>query len=203
MTLALAGIVQAASLVSQLAQTGKLDETAWEATIRSIFVTDPENTLAVYGGLPGIQYGLEKLVLLLTPPTRPTETRFMLAIMRLQKKISRSAKMTEALTKRITKTKKQAEYFSPTHPTVIASLADIYETTLNALHFRTAVWGNHRALAVQSHMEKIRALLLAGVRSSVLWRQMGGSRLSLIFMRAKIRGTAQHILASFPHDAIP
>ncbi len=198
MTLALAGIVQAASLVNQLAQTGKFDEVAFEASIQSIFVTEPENTLAVYGGLLGIRYGLEKLILLLTPPTRPAETRFMLAMMRLQKKISHSQKTTDVLTKRIQQAKKQVTYFSPTHPTVIANLADIYENALNTLHFRTAVFGNHRILAVHAHMEKIRALLLAGIRSSVLWRQMGGSRFTLIFLRGRIRETARQLLARFP-----
>ncbi len=33
---------------------------------------------------------------------------------------------------------------------------------------------------------RIRALLLAGIRAAVLWRQVGGSRLKLLFGRKRI-----------------
>ncbi len=46
----------------------------------------------------------------------------------------------------------------------------------------------------QKTWKKIRALLLAGIRSSVLWRQMGGSRLQFIFSRQKIKKTAEKLL---------
>jgi high frequency lysogenization protein len=193
-TLALAGIVQAAALVKELAQTGKLDETAYKATIYSLFQTQPENILAVYNGLPGIKYGLEQLINILEPSKMPAQARYMLSLMRLQKKIWRSAEVTETLTLRLNQTKKQVDYFSLLHPTVIASLADIYLSIISTFKFRIIIWGGKRILSTAENMEKIRAILLGGVRSAVLWRQLGGSRLNLIFSRKKINAMAHKIL---------
>ncbi len=199
-TIALAGIVQAVSLVKDLAQTGKLDEAAYQASIYSLFQTDPENVLAVYDGIQGVKYGLEKLVLMLEPTTTQIQTRYMLSLMHLQKKIWNNAKMLDALSQRLNQTKKQVNYFSLLHSTVIANLADIYLSTISTLKFRIIIWGNQRILSAVENMEKIRALLLAGIRSVVLWRQVGGSRFQLIFSRAKIRAMAKKILAELPTE---
>ena len=197
-TLALAGVAQAASLVKDLAQKGKIDDIAYQTSIKSIFQTDPPDVLAVYGGnIDGLKFGLETLITLFETKTILTDTRYMLALMRLQKKISRSKKMLHILSQRLDQAKKQAEYFSFFHPTVIANLADIYLNTISTFKFRIIIWGSQRILTAPENMEKIRALLLAGVRSAVLWRQVGGSRLQLIFSRGKIIQMAKKILADY------
>ena len=197
-TLALAGITQAASLIKELAQTGKTDEAAWQTSIYSVFQTNPPDIMAVYhDNLDGIKWGLEKLIAQMETPTVLMQSRYMLAIMRLQKKISRSGNVLKMLTTRLEQAQKQVDYFSLLHPMVIANLADIYINIIRTLRFRIIIFGNKRILTTPETMEKIRALLLAGVRSSVLWRQVGGSRLQLIFSRAKISAMAKKILAGF------
>lgn len=193
-TIALAGIMQALNAVRELAQTGKTDTAAFETCIYSIFQTNPANTTDVYGGIEAIKPGIEKLIAQLGTSPNPALTRYMLSLMHLQKKVSHSTKLLNTLAKRIDHAKTQVTYFSLTHPTVIANLADIYLTTISTFKFRVIIWGNQRILSVGETMEKIRALLLAGVRSSVLWRQSGGSRFQLIFSRAKILAAAKEIL---------
>jgi high frequency lysogenization protein len=41
---------------------------------------------------------------------------------------------------------------------------------------------------------KIRALLLAGIRAALLWRQAGGDRWKLIFSRSAMQKEAQQLL---------
>ena len=41
---------------------------------------------------------------------------------------------------------------------------------------------------------QVRALLLAGIRSATLWRQVGGSRWQLIFQRKKLAQTVDRLL---------
>lgn len=194
-TIALAGIVQAVSLVRELAQSGQADEMAFQSSIYSIFQTEPRNAAAVFGGPAKVKLGLENLVALLSSRTAPMQARYMLSLIHLQKKISRSPHVLQTLSRRILQTKKQVEYFSLTHPTVIANLADTYLSTISPFKFRVIIWGSQRLLSVNENMEKIRALLLSGIRASVLWRQMGGSRFQLVFSRAKIRAMAEKILA--------
>jgi high frequency lysogenization protein len=48
------------------------------------------------------------------------------------------------------------------------------------------VHGDMRFLQQPSNAAKIRALLLAGIRSARLWRQLGGHRWQLVFSRGKL-----------------
>lgn len=195
-TLALAGLIQSVSLVKEIAQTGKANEAAYQACINSIFKTSPNNILDVYEGLPGIKLGLEKLLQIFGPQVKSSKSlmHYVLSILYLQKKISRSAKLQNQLIQRIQQAKKQVDYFHLTHPTVISNLADTYLNTISPFKFRIIIWGTERSLSVMENMDKIRALLLSGIRSAVLWRQMGGSRLQLIFSRGKIKAMAEKIL---------
>lgn len=193
---ALAGIVQAISLIEEIAQTGKTNETMLETSVNSLFQTNPVNVIAVFGSLNHLQHGLEKLIVALhtKSPNSYLMIRHMLSLMSLQKKISRSPNAIGLLTERLNQAKKQADYFHLKHPTVIANLADIYLTVINPFRFRYYISGNQQVFTIKENMEKIRALLLSAIRASVLWRQMGGSRLQLIFAREKIKSSARLLL---------
>lgn len=43
-----------------------------------------------------------------------------------------------------------------------------------------------RHLQDSRNADKVRALLLAGIRSAMLWRQLGGRRWQLLFSRRKL-----------------
>lgn len=195
-TIALAGIIQTVYLLRELAQTGKINEGAYKSSIYSIFQTNPEKIEDIYGNLEGIKLGFEQLILLFTPRNKIARPllHYTLMLINLQRKISRSKKGVTQLTERITRIKKQVDYFHLIHPTVIANLADAYMSTISPFKLKIIIWGSQRSLSVTDNMDKIRALLLAGIRSVVLWRQMGGSRLQLFLFRAKIKATAKKIL---------
>jgi len=195
-TIALAGMLQAITLIRELTQTGKLQESAFKASLHSIFQTQPRDILSVYGGLPGIQLGLTNVIQFASKEAKdPLQNRYLLSLIHLQKKLAYSPKTLKILADRLKQVQKQVDYFSLTHPTVIANLADIYQTTMSAFRFRIIMLGNQRILNVRENMDKVRALLLAGIRSAVLWRQMGGSRLQLLFSRAKLKIAAEKILS--------
>ena len=80
----------------------------------------------------------------------------------------------------------QADIFDPTHDNVIASLADIYTGTISTFSFRIQVNGDYQYLQQARIGNQIRVLLFAGIRSAILWRQLGGSRLQIIIKRKKI-----------------
>ena len=204
-TIALAGMIQSVSLVRDLAQTGKTDEEAYKTSLHSIFQTDPKDIVSVYGNnLQGLKFGLRQLIATLNGEAvqgRPL-MHYVISLIHLQKKILQSSKVLNTLQQRLNQAKKQVEYFSLTHPTVITNLADIYLNTISTFRFRIMIWGNPRILNTPEVMEKIRALLLAGVRSAVLWRQMGGSRLQLLFSRTKIKSMAEKILSQLDQQTI-
>jgi high frequency lysogenization protein len=202
-TIALAGMLQAVALVRELTQTGKNDPAAFEASINSIFRMEAKTASDVFGGLAGVKTGLEKILFTFdaTQMTDRLQNRYLLSLIHLQKKLSRSPKTLQALMKRLQQTQKQVNYFSVTHSVVISNLADIYLNTISTFRFRIVILGTHRVLQVKENMEKVRALLLAGVRAAVLWKQMGGSRLQIIFLRAKIKASAEKLLAQIKESA--
>ncbi len=88
----------------------------------------------------------------------------------------------------------QAEYFSKTHPNVIAGLADIYQKTVSTLTPKIMISGEPGILNNPDNANLIRALLLAGIRATVLWRQAGGSRWRLLFQRTALVAEARRML---------
>ena len=199
-TLALAGVFQSALLVRQVAQHGWDINSATKATLHSIFKLDSADLADVYGGLHGLASGLKTLRNHLSSDTRHLRdvelTRHVIAMLFLERKLSRKSALLRQLREGIEAAKGQAEYFSETHPNVIARLADIYQNTVSTLTPRIMVSGNANVLSNPDNASLIRALLLGGVRSAVLWRQSGGNRWHLLLRRKAITETAARLVDS-------
>lgn len=196
-TLALGGMFQSAALVRDLAKNGTADEAAFTACINSVYKMDVKDVPEVYSGSQNITAGLQELIRLLGSDkanTDPYIGRYVISLIHLASKLLRTPAMLDMLKRKLHYVTSQANYFSTTHPTVIASLADIYLNTLGTLPFRIHVLGQVKFLQQADVINKIRALLLAGVRSAVLWRQVGGTRWQLFLQRAKLNQTAKEIL---------
>lgn len=199
-SLALAGVFQSAALVRDLARTGSTEKIAFDTSIHSIYQIDARTVEQVYGGkINGLRLGLQELVNLLghTTVTPDREiTRYLIGLMHLERKLIRSAETKKKLSRRIKHAISQANYFSASPQLVIDGLADIYVTTLGLLPFRLHVVGQSKYLAHAETISKIRAVLLAGVRSAVLWRQLGGSRWQLFLMRNKLMVIGKQLLST-------
>lgn len=195
-TLALAGIYQAAQMVYELATTGKTDEQAFKASLHSLFVENPSSTLEVYGdSVNDIQLGIHTLTAQMksdqAKQTRNIEiTRYVLSLMILQKKLKQTDGL-QKISNVLETAKAQQEHFGDLHENVIATVARAYSENVSTLHPRIMVNGHHGHLNNQRIANKIRALLLAGLRSAVLWYQVGGSRWGLIWSRKKYLQSAQ------------
>ncbi len=196
-TIALAGLFQAAGLVEQLAKTGYVPSDAYRCTIESLFVQDPPNTRAVYGHtLANLTPGLEILQATLEPGNQQYKDalRYSLGILHLQRKLSGRKDMLGVLGTRLKQAARQAEHFSTTHENVIGNLGDLYKETISTFRFRIQVTGDQGFLQQARIANQVRALLLAGIRSATLWRQVGGNRWQLIFQRSKLAQTVDRVL---------
>ncbi|MEJ2688237.1 MAG: high frequency lysogenization protein HflD [Gammaproteobacteria bacterium] len=196
--LALAGVFQATELVQQVARQGQADPQAVEATLGSLFYIDADSVAEVYGGIDGVRLGLQTLRVQLANP-RSSEglevTRYAVTLLQLERRLLRRRELLEALRAGIERISVQVSYFSRTHDTVIAALADLYRNTISTLTPLIIVHGEPAFLEDTGRARLIRALLLAGVRSAVLWRQSGGGRWNLLFGRAKLLAAAEQLLA--------
>ncbi len=196
-TIALAGIAQACALVNQLATTGKTDNDALEASINSILQTDPKSALDVYGGLEGVKLGLTVLEQQLTGQrtANPREARYAATLIILEKQLSNRPAMLETIADGIKKAQFQTEHFGLLHDNVLANLGDLYHRTISTIPPRIMVDGDPQYLSSQAIVNKIRALLLAGIRSAILWRQCGGARWKLLLFKKKYQDEVVFLLS--------
>lgn len=196
-TIALAGIAQACFLVRQLATTGAAEPEALAASIASVLKIDAASVGEVYGGIGGIRHGLEQLEQQLSSriTANPEQSRYAAQLIFLQNQLSNKSELQRQIREGIQRAQGQAEHFGPMHENVLANLADIYHGTISTMQPRIMVNGDPQHLSNPSTVNKIRALLLAGIRASLLWRQCGGSRWHLLLFRQQIRNEARHLLA--------
>lgn len=195
-TIALSGIAQVAVLVQQLATTGTCDQYAMEASIGSILKIDSDSVADIYGGLAGLKLGFEQLNGQITgaKPPNPEQARYAAAIVFLEKKLTDRKDFMATIQAGIVKAQGQVEQFGLLHENVLANLGDLYHSTISTLQPRIMVNGEQRFLSQPDIANKIRALLLAGIRSALLWRQCGGSRWKFIFYRRKIQNELQELI---------
>ncbi len=198
-TLALAGVFQAARLVHDVATQGRCDEAALETCINSVFNTSPASAEAVYGSALCLTPGLRTLLQEFghqAKNRRLDVTRYVLALLYLERKLSKQSGLLDQIKQGIDRSRGQLNHYPPTHPNVLASLADTYANTVSTLAPRIMVHGDPNYLGNPDSANKIRALLLSGIRAAVLWRQCGGGRWTLLFSRTRILDQASRILAS-------
>ena len=193
---ALAGVFQAATLVDQLARTGQWSEETLTPSIHSIFVTSPNNVAEVYDGFYRLDLGKKTLSAVVSRDSSAIGgdvIRYALAMIHLEKKLSRNRKMLNTIGERLQKTREQVDHFGLLHDNVISSLASVYLDTLSTFKTRITVAGDTRFLQNQANANRIRAILLAGIRSATLWRQCGGSRWHLFISRKNLLDGLQRI----------
>ncbi len=202
-TIALAGIAQSCALVKQLATTGSADQTAMEASIGSILKIDADSVLDIFGGLEALETGLKQLDKQLTSRTiaDPEQARYAASLVYLERQLANRPEMLKTIQNGIIKAQSQAEHFGLLHENVLANLGDLYHTTISTIQPRIMVNGEPEYLSNQNTVNKIRALLLAGIRSALLWRQCGGARWKFLFYRKKYQDEIQFLLAQLEHPA--
>lgn len=195
-TIALAGIAQAAALVQQLATTGAADPTAMESSIASVLKIDSGSVIDVYGSLAGIKLGLEQLNVQMTgyKIVNPEQARYSASLVFLENQLSGRKDLLKLIQIGITKAQAQSEHFGSLHENVLANLGEVYQSTISTLQPRIMVNGEQEYLSRPDVANKIRACLLAGIRSAILWKQCGGTRWKFLFFRKKIQAELQILL---------
>ncbi len=195
--IALAGIAQAAALVDQLATTGKVDEKALETSLGSLLKTESDSVLDVYGNnLANLKLGLTHLEKQLTgyEIAHPDQARYAASLVFLERQLSEQKQMLKTISIGLERAKAQTDHFNLLHENVLANLGDLYSQTVSKLEPRIMVNGVPEILQRQETANKIRACLLAGIRSAMLWKQCGGRRWKFLLYRKKIQAETQRLL---------
>ncbi len=194
--IALAGLTQAVLLVQQIAKEGEADQESMAVSIGSTLKIDAESVEDVYGGLGGLRKGLVKLRQQLGDKLHidPENARYGALLVLLQSKLEKRPGVRKQVRAGVEKAAACARKSSLLDESVLEILAETYHDHISPLGPRIIVSGERIHLTNPANAHKIRSLLLAGIRSAVLWRQCGGSRLKLLFNRRRLGHELQNLL---------
>ena len=193
---ALAGLLQSTYLVDLLARTGQAQAEDINPLLNSLFKFDVENVDEVYGGQQSLKLGFTIFRDLLDASEadryRPA-VRYAMSILYLQSKLSRRTDLLEIIHSRLQHVELKQNHFSNNISEIASSIAAVYQDTVSTFNYRIQVKGSAQQLQNPATAEMIRALLLAAIRSAVLWRQSGGKRWHFLLSRKRLRRALENI----------
>jgi high frequency lysogenization protein len=190
--LALAGLVQALRQVRQIAETGQADSAVVGAALDSVFRIDAVSPEAVYGGRRELTSGLTLLHDYFDNASHDAMLpRLALAVLQLERRFVRETETADKVRNGILALAPSAERLGTSHPDVLAALGSLYADTISHLRPRVLVQGNPHYLGQAGVVAEIRAVLLAALRSAVLWRQLDGSLWDFLLRRRALAASIQ------------
>jgi high frequency lysogenization protein len=197
-TLALAGMFQSAALVNEIAHHGNFEASAFAASIKSIYKIDSCSVTEVFTDISGVRFGLVQLERLFDNNKTFSQAimRYVIGMLYLEKALRKNKKLMDDLTSGLKRINRQLDYHQPLDATLIQNLAELFKDVFGQLSFRIQIVGKREYLTPDDLAAKVRALLLAGVRAAVLWRQLGGTRWQLLFKRRRLDRSAKALLAT-------
>ena len=189
--LALAGIFQSIQAVNDLAWRGQRNLAQIDTALNSLLQIDAPDVESIYGGSDNLAQGLQILSLSFDGASQAglkDIVRYAFMVITLEKKLSKNPQVLQKIGDGLAATKEQLTRYDYelNDSNSVAKLAEIYATTVSQLLPKIMVKGDPLHLQNPQNINLIRALLLAAVRSAILWRQVGGSRLGLLFKRKKL-----------------
>ncbi|MBV35394.1 MAG: lysogenization regulator HflD [Rickettsiales bacterium] len=194
--IALAGICQAINCVKDISRTGQTDPVDMETMLVSILKTEADSTEAVYGSHKYLSTGFQTLIDLLSGPRTDADlSRYLVSVISLQKRFLADSNMKQVMASRVNQANRLYEYQEKIDHDLIEQLAHIYKDTISTYPTKIQVTGSSQYLQQAGNQSKIRAMLLAAIRSAVLWQQVGGKKRHFLFSKAKIIDTAKAFLA--------
>jgi high frequency lysogenization protein len=182
--LALAGMLQALKLVRQIADTGHADGEGERNALDSVFRIDAASAEAVYGNGRSLRSGLLLLRdYFIDRSGDQGLPKLGMAVLQIERRFVADESLAQQVLDGIRALEGIAERQGSIHPDVISKLGQLYADTISHLRPKVIVQGNPHYLQQAEVVAEIRALLLAALRSAVLWRQMGGTMWDFVLRR--------------------
>lgn len=157
-----------------------------EPLIRAIFETAPSSAESVYGSTADLRSGALSAQEMLGKPSADVAAsmRYVMSLLDIESRLRRRPDISQALRVGLDEmARKDAS------GATFGALSALYQRTISTLDRRVHVTGSPEVLQRTEAAAKIRALLLAGIRSTWLWHQTGGRRWHLLLRRSALRNT--------------
>jgi high frequency lysogenization protein len=195
--LALAGLLQSCQQVSLIARQGNWNQPAATTCVYSLFQMDADSVSDVYDGIGGLKPGLRYLNNLLQRKIERADmeiTRYALTLLHLERKLVQQTTVMNKINQTLYAINNEYDVREVANTGLLSRIADSYVSTVSKVPPKVQVEGSREYLSQTINTYRVRAMLFAGIRSAVLWRQLGGSRWGLFWGRRRILRTTQHLM---------
>lgn len=201
---AIAGIQQAAACVYQLAYQGKIiPQDAAAPLINSVLAIEAESVEDIYANtatesgnrLPlaiGLRMFVDQFSGAKTKQNGPLV--HVMNMVRMERVLNNNEAAKAELGKGLMQVARQRDDFNMDSYRITESLAGLYSSVISPLARPIQVPGKQSLLQQPAIQHQIRTLLLAGIRSAVLWRQVGGKKRHFLFNRRSMLDAANSLL---------
>lgn len=186
--MAMSGLFLTAELVQNIATSGEFDKSNMRIALESVFTLDADTVESVYGSKENLRSGQRRLVDQLSGAGSKPDlqlTQYILNLIKLEHKCQSDNDLLERIRRGIENAEQMRTHYDTLDDEVISILAKIYTDNISQMSPRIVVHGAREYLEQNAHANRIRACLLAGLRSAVLWRQCGGTRWKIVSGRQK------------------
>ncbi len=200
LTLAVAGVFQAAALVHQIASRGDCERSALHQSGYSLIRLDVDHIEDLYGSVYGVELGLRTIIKLFAyKPDLSTKDiyQYAIAVHQLSVKLAKLQKTSDIIHQELAEVKTrfpESQDDQSQDDALHESLANLYSRTISYLTPRIIVQGSSEKLQQRASVNRVRTALFAGIRAAYLWNQLGGRRWHLILHRKEYAGMAKSIL---------
>lgn len=204
--IALAALFQCSLQIDRLSQTGYYDEKAVATVIRALLVTKPKTIEDIYNP-SDLTVGFRQLInstdksdtqkVLMSRDITSLAFKIIELAVRVEKNSRVFAKLSDEIDSLENAVLTEHENFLEGDAAVVNLQSNfhlfgsLYQSIISPNFPPLIIYGQENILKDTDNQEKIRSLLLAGIRAVLLWRQVGGRRRYFIFRRNKILETAK------------
>lgn len=195
--IALAAVTQCAALVHRLASQGSVPASSLLSCLQPVYELDPDSLQTLYPDVRRFSEGIDTLQRSFDSEglrENAEVVRYLLGMLVLQQHLGRRTDLQQQVRERLDSLSHTAPRLSDDSivdqqalQESCTMLARLYQDTISKLSFRIHVAGNPEYLRDHAVADQIRALLLAGIRSAVLWHQLGGRRWHLFIYKKRCR----------------
>jgi high frequency lysogenization protein len=195
--IALAGLLQSTQQVNLIARNGQWDTPAATTCVHSLFQLDADSVTDVYEGTRLLKPGLLHLRNLLQKKIERADveiTRYALTLLHLERKLVQQKNIMDKISQGLYAIKNEFDISDLSNMTLLSRIADVYVGTISTIPPKVQVEGNREYLSQTDNTYRVRAMLFAGIRSAVLWRQLGGTRWKLFLNRRRILRSTESLI---------
>ena len=208
-TIALAALFQSAAQIQRVARFGDVQENEIAPLMRALIITNPHKIEDIYDP-KRLSGGLNQLLTSLYPkeaaqPKNAELIKIAFSIINLEGNLEKQNMVFNQLDQEVDQLREQVLSLHPDYETsenqvlldyeVIKLYSKIYSNLISPNFPKLIIYGEEVHLRRTEFQEMIRALLLSGIRASLLWHQMGGKRYSLMFRYKDIIERARQIIS--------